>query len=443
MNGRTNTIATHRELRRAFSEVNLETAISSGAALEAARESGLINLAPPEAPLEELAATPPAAEQPATPMDLARFQAALGRAVDLLEEETTEAEVMTSAQHQVASILQGFLDEYGNETNHLDEVAPGVLEAKFDTRDILGWVGSVFNYWRRLVPHRFIPPPETADPISNDARLAMLGDWGTGLYGAPESAKTIAAGHWDVLVHLGDVYYAGMPKEMKRRFLDLWPRVDGAVTRLCNANHEMYSGGIAYFRDALPMFGQRSSCWALQNDHWLLVGLDSAYADNDLHGDQVRWLARLLDSYPDRKVVLFCHHQPFSLLSGQGQRLVAKLGPTLESRRIHAWYWGHEHRCVLYDRHEGWQMYGRCVGHGGMPQFRDRGDTLQEPGWWTHGSTSNAPGAQILGGPNRYIERHGHRYSPNGYISLEMRGAMLLETVHAPDGSVLHEMELD
>ena len=117
-------------------------------------------------------------------------------------------------------------------------------------------------------------PVPTAMP--NQAQFALFSDWGTGLYGAQPIAETIAQrSDLDYVVHLGDVYYAGTPKEVANRFLALWPQVEGATKLALNSNHEMYSGGHAYFEQTLPAFGQKSSYFALQNDHWLVVGLDT------------------------------------------------------------------------------------------------------------------------------------------------------------------------
>src|SRR5439155_9589200 len=105
---------------------------------------------------------------------------------------------------------------------------------------------------------------------------------------------------YQLLVHLGDVYYAGTQDEVENRFLSLWPRRVGAINRAANSNHEMYSGGYGYFDQTLRRFGQSSSVFALQNDHWLLVGLDTAYAEHDLAHRQAEWLANLVADSGDR-----------------------------------------------------------------------------------------------------------------------------------------------
>lgn len=233
---------------------------------------------------------------------------------------------------------------------------------------------------------------------------------------------------------------------MQERFGALWPK-NAALNRAINSNHEMYSGGHAYFDITLKTFGQTSSYFALQNGHWLLVGLDSAYQDHDLAGAQVEWLQEVLKNAGDRKVVLMSHHQPFSQFEKGGEKLVAKLGALLGSQKIFAWYWGHEHRCMLYDKHPAWGMYGRTVGHGGFPYFREKKlDDLPQvaglPQWRQVASASVVPGGMVLDGPNDYIKGHEAKYGPNGYMTLELDGPHLNEIVHAADGTALYDRQL-
>ena len=43
------------------------------------------------------------------------------------------------------------------------------------------------------------------------------------------------------------------------------------------------------------------------------------------------------------------------------------VGPLLDAGLIHAWFWGHEHRHTVYQKHRG--MLARCIGHGAIPDF--------------------------------------------------------------------------
>ncbi|MFO1093294.1 MAG: hypothetical protein U0992_08260 [Planctomycetaceae bacterium] len=96
-----------------------------------------------------------------------------------------------------------------------------------------------------------------------DSKLAAHRNWGTGLYGAPEFKNRIQEQNdLSYYIHLGDVYYAGTVKESENNFLKFWPKKASVVSRACNGNHEMYSGGYGYFDTILPQLGQTSSCFA-------------------------------------------------------------------------------------------------------------------------------------------------------------------------------------
>jgi hypothetical protein len=381
----------------------------------------------------------------------AELRALLTDALATLEAERGAPGVLVSPQHQLASLLQSYLVEHPHDLKLLEQPAPsGGLEVRYDSGDVLGWARSVLDWWRRITPEPWREPPEAPDRVGDGThlRVAVLGDWGTGLYGAPACARSIENDPkgFDLLVHLGDVYYSGTPKEVRENFIAFWPKVSGALSRALNSNHEMYSGGEGLYKVTMPAFGQAATCWSVETDHWLLVGLDSAYEDHDLAGDQAAWLRRLLARSGQRRVVLFCHHQPYSLLGKQGPRLVAKLGDVLDAGRVFAWYWGHEHRCVLYDPHPVWNVHGRCLGHGGFPYFRDDLDAFDadsgNSGWRRLPARNLVPGGVVLDLPNDYIEEHGELYGANGYAILEFDGASVTELVVAPDGTALRTQML-
>jgi hypothetical protein len=242
--------------------------------------------------------------------------------------------------------------------------------------------------------------------------------------------------------------------------------VPGARNFACNGNHEMYSGGHGYFGKVLPQFGQAASYFACENEHWLLVGLDTAYVDHSLTRDQVGWLVNLLQA-PQRqlkKLVLLSHHQPFSLLDNQGPKVINFLRLLLNSCRVHAWYWGHEHRCVIYDRHPIWNLAGRCIGHGGFPYFRDTEEILRRKGqlragtnesqWYRMAGNSLSadetripggliiPASFILDGPNPYLGPEANLYGPHGYVALEFDGDRLFETFYTPLDSATGPREI-
>jgi hypothetical protein len=417
-----------------------------GKALEMRRESIIDAARTPDAGGFESAESAPVTDEQA-----ARLVDELGQALRYLQSQEEVPGVLVCPEDRVTSLLQSFLAESALEAGKVAPASAGGLEAQFDEHDVLGWAKSLVTWIGRLRPHPWQTAPASPDPVPDTLRVAILGDWGSGLYGAPVCTASIQHDPkgYGLLVHLGDVYYSGTEGEVTDRFLNLWPRNPNTISRACNSNHEMYTGGHAYFRLTLRKFGQRASYFALQNAHWLLVGLDSAYEEGQLAHGQVDWLHRHIAGAGDRRVILFTHHQLFSWASPTRWALESQLGPLLAGRKIFAWYWGHEHRCVLYDRHPLWGIHGRCVGHSGYPYFRDTftEGTLVERGpqdtaWRKVVTGKMAPGGLVLEGPNPYIPGHAQRYGPHGYMTLELDGPRLNEIVHTPDGSIAYEREL-
>lgn len=378
----------------------------------------------------------------------------LGHGLQVLEAEEIHPEVLVSPRNRTVSLLQAYIAKQAatdaNRDRVLKPVAPGGFEAKFNQYDILGWVGSFFHWWRGLFPRDFIDWDGRIDPIGNPARVALLSDWGTGLYGAPvcsDSIENDPRGFQSIL-HLGDVYYAGSRSEVKDNFLQHWPSVDQAVNRSLNGNHEMYTGGRGYFELLLPAFRQQSSFCVMQNDYWTLVGLDTAYDEWSLEGDQVKWLRRVVDDSGDRKTILFSHHQPFSILGDidREPKFVGQLANLLDQGKIFAWYWGHEHECILYDPHMAWGFLGRCVGFSGFPQFRkveQLGPTPSDLEWKRlERHNPVVPGAKVLNGPNKYIRGYESEYVPHGYLVLNFDGPRLVEQIYDADGTLFDENHL-
>ncbi len=370
-----------------------------------------------------------------TPAEVAE----MSRALTLLANAQGPSGVMATVQDELTSNLQTFITLQAEKKGRMAPSASHTLEAKFDERDILGWAGSFFTWWRKLDPFVW-KTPGAPEQVPDSFRLALFGDWATGLYGAPKVAESIAndKGGYRVVLHLGDTYYSGTNDEVKDRLLKFWPKVAGATNRSLNGNHEMYTGGRAYF-DAIQPFGQTSSYFAMQNKRWILASLDTSYDDHDLHGEQAAWVKALADAAPDKKLVLFSHHQPFSLLDSQGPKLVAKLEALFTSKRIYAWYWGHEHHCVLYGPHKLYGLRGRCVGHGGFPYYRETkvfgSDAPPKPVWKRLDSRNLVPFGRVLDGANPYIENHEKEYGPHGYMTLEFDDDDLFEIVHDADGT--------
>lgn len=381
-------------------------------------------------------------ESKATQADIDEYD----RIVDLLQQETakTSANVLITVQDRNASWLQSRIAERAATGQPLEA---GGLEAQFGDGftggDIWGWIRLLDHVdpmqWHPIVR----PPDDSIGAFADTGRVAVLGDWGTNLYGAPVSAASIKRiGGYKLLLHLGDIYYSGTKTEVQQRFLDAWPTSAGEVSRALNGNHEMYSGGFAYFEDILPRFGQASSYFALQNKHWMLIGLDTACTDHAIDDLQTQWLKSLVQKAGQRKVILFSHHQPFSRLDKQGPDLQAALAELFQKQAITAWYWGHEHECVIYDKHPTFGLLGRCIGHGGIPSPRKtevlnaRADrSLSGIAWKRLSATADAPSSLVLDGRNPLVKGEEEKFGPHGYLTLDFNGPELIERVHLPDGT--------
>ncbi|HMQ60618.1 MAG TPA: metallophosphoesterase [Flavilitoribacter sp.] len=183
--------------------------------------------------------------------------------------------------------------------------------------------------------------------MNNDAQVIMLGDWGTGM----DDAKAFLKAIWKkayldnpskqiVFIHLGDIYYCGLPKECNEYFFKIFaavsvelmselpgdsgydanhPFVNNPPIFTIPGNHEYYSDGYGYFEllDTLHMNwnGGDSSkrqlcsffCLRTHDNRWQFLGMDTGQADHNALSDALRGLSDELglsayvQDYEDRK----------------------------------------------------------------------------------------------------------------------------------------------
>ena len=302
--------------------------------------------------------------------------------------------------------------------------------------------------------HSFNPEP-AEHQISDTARLIVVGDWGTGLRRArqvaafmrQEVAAALASGREAHVIHLGDVYYSGLPSEDQRRFLAHWPVTAdqpgaGVTSWSLNGNHDMYSGGYGYFETLLadPRFaaqrspgGEPTSFFRLTSPSWEFIGLDTAW-DPDvlstgavavLQDPQASYVARVAGESA-RKLALFSHHQLTSVYDTHdlGPELARKLAPVLAGNRVTAWWWGHEHRALAY-KPSGGVQYPRCLGNGGVPVLLDppmTSEARQAVGWQSR----------------RYIWSGLHRWTRFGFAVLDLAGDKINVRYRDDDGNQAH-----
>ncbi|CAF1356479.1 unnamed protein product, partial [Rotaria sordida] len=256
--------------------------------------------------------------------------------------------------------------------------------------------------------------------------IALASDWGAGTLEAALVASAMMNGldltmqqqratpdlpHYTI--HLGDIYYVGLPTEVQHCCLGIkpdwadrgvrWPiGQNGSLT--IPGNHELYSRGFGYWDYFLPAVGlfnsedltqpiqsQKTSYWVLENDQWRIIGLDTGYDSFSLLGidnfaiklppELMDWLKTVVGLSPQmtdkRGLIFFSHHQIISAWNEKPNTdFPAQIASLLPEGRTVLWLWGHEHRLSFYEKQtittlselgKTLTFYGRCVGNSGFP----------------------------------------------------------------------------
>jgi hypothetical protein len=285
-----------------------------------------------------------------------------------------------------------------------DYLADRRLFGAFEQTDV-GWINALFakgiRKFRRK--HAFVERPARKGPIllaDERVRMIVFGDWGSGIPRAQSVARYIRrelddpkVRDWQKhVIHLGDVYYSGWEYEYKNRFLNNWPvkpqEKDTIGSFNLNGNHDMYSGGWAYYDYALAderfaAWQGESSLFHLANNYWQIFGLDTSHDDAGLKGDQASWVRSATRN--GLKTMLLSHHQYCSSFEEAPRTVIDKIQPILNELDVAAWLWGHEHRCMTY-KNVPRIRFPRCLGHGGVPvyQTHDLGGPIPSPGEWEY-----------------------------------------------------------
>jgi hypothetical protein len=270
------------------------------------------------------------------------------------------------------------------------------------------------NYSKRaLGPNAAFPKPTQADVHELlGTSIAIAGDWGTGTWEASQIAALMEKEACDYTIHLGDVYYVGDGPSIKEncegkdqgRYTPVKWAYGKKRTFAMNGNHEAYARDGAYFDWIQKSFGQSSSCFALYNEHWIVLGLDTGYNSEGipwlgwlaehfgwrwfmpsckLPPDCIDWLRETVKPlFSQRAIVLLSHHQYFSSFDNEYPNAARQLASIQNfADRPVLWLWGHEHRFAAYGMfgEEGITAYGRCLGHGGMPVDRGHAPKRSRP----------------------------------------------------------------
>jgi len=271
------------------------------------------------------------------------------------------------------------------------------------------WAECLATYLAYKASFGTPPYRPNLDPVIDlgaATRLAIFGDCGTGDEIAINLLQQVATFHPDVLIHLGDVYYAGTQSEEQTNFLDICRQFLGSKVPLFSlcGNHDMYSGGNGYYW-LVDQLGQQASYFCLQNANWQFLAMDTGHNDNDplavepnmtslvSNGgwSEANWHLNKIQQAGGRRTVLLSHHQLFSAFgsvgcaSGQPFAYNRNLYGCFENvlSNIAIWFWGHEHTLALYEPYMGLQK-GRCVGASAVPVFTDQQKYVPATGLQTY-----------------------------------------------------------
>ncbi|MDC8004338.1 metallophosphoesterase [Aureisphaera galaxeae] len=332
----------------------------------------------------------------------------------------------------------------------------------------VGWFLSLGYYiLYKVLPfliHPFGTNPEGKTKVSNNsippsAKIAIIGDWGTGIWSDGETPKCpsqlvmegVISEDPDYIIHLGDVYYAGTKGEETSNFLERIPLKYKGKFYTMNSNHEMYDGANGLMKNTLKdarfTHQNQTTYFSFEIGEWIIVGLDSAYYDESplymdgiiatKHGGQEQ-LEFLTKAYNSGKKVFLCTHHNGIEVDKNGPKpnnpmwdqILGATAPHIPD----VWYWGHVHNGIVYN--DNLSIYGekktrdgngplmRCCGHASIP-------------------FGNAPYLQdLINGPNPEVLYYSHTKMPppldkqqqlrvkNGFAIVELSGDQITETFY-------------
>ncbi|MDR3674120.1 MAG: metallophosphoesterase [Acidobacteriota bacterium] len=320
------------------------------------------------------------------------------------------------------------LEQYKNELAKFGDCDPKYAEAAAK-------YAEYFVAQQKQIP--YIPYKNLSDFVIDgkfpaQAKIAIVGDWGTGQETAKLVLRQIMNKNPDVVIHLGDIYYAGTQFEVTSYFLQLWqqvlnlgPNFDRIPTFTLTGNHDMYSGGAPYYQ-LIKQLGQPASYFCLRNANWQFVAMDTGYNDHNpsaagagatyLQDPEVTWLADKVNNAGARNTVLLSHHQLFTAYDSIANkeinlRLYTQVSPFLP--KVALWIWGHEHDFVPYDSYQNLKR-SCCLGHGAFPVGMD--ELPKDPKY------ADVPVIKDASGKNMRLGITDGQYN-HGYAIIEIDGA--------------------
>ncbi|PWV50594.1 metallophosphoesterase [Chitinophaga sp. S165] len=239
--------------------------------------------------------------------------------------------------------------------------------------------------------------------LPSDARVAIIGDWGTGLADAQALLVDILQTHNPhAIIHLGDIYYSGTPEECINNFSAIIKNafdiagIPPVPVFTIPGNHDYYSLGWGYYSMVYDLNNEIGTgtaafqpasyfCLRTEDGGWQFLGMDTGYNDSNpadqidsfyagpwLQPNELEWHQDKLNNFGGATILL-SHHQLFSsnakingalsdysALPEQNVYLYQAFQPYFS--KIAAWIWGHEHNFVMFEDNLLGLSKGRLVG---------------------------------------------------------------------------------
>lgn len=318
-------------------------------------------------------------------------------------EDETPAQVFKTVNHEMSEYFMKWAEALSSGDHHkanhysdqIDELAEHHPFTYADTKNIFWNNYKASTYTQAKNNYRDADPKnldfgKISKCLDPNATVGIFGDWGTGTQDTKVLFKAMLSHKPDVLLHLGDIYEAGMPLEIEEHFLQPIDEVckDIGITRppifTIPGNHEYFSGGKGYFElidvlnpDIDAGWAQEASFFCLQSSDkkWQFLGADTGLGCIDdpstpgLEDAEADWHRAWIEKFPG-KTVFLTHHQFVSADQGIyhhrpsgthydyryfNPNLVDTFDQPIQSGgtetyldKITLWMWGHDHYFIPY-----------------------------------------------------------------------------------------------
>lgn len=342
----------------------------------------------------------------------------------------------------ISSIYNGTAGDNIKKFKKLSDKWPVVLEdgsiinfKKYDKLDAR-WAKSLVAWLKNQKDQFSFPNNPPVIQIDDEVTLGIFGDWGGGTWHnnnvASKISNQIVKQNADYNIHLGDTYYSGSEDEMQSNTIDHWPAAKKGNFAL-NGNHEMYHRE-PYFnlllQDDLLKLQNGNSYFALENSHWIIVGLDTSffadsnnlYLDGNLNDSQINFLTDLAKK--GKSMILLSHHNGFDVTGKEMQSpLWDQVTTALKAcSGKKYWYWGHIHMGSVYKEING--ISARCIGHSVIPYGNASMLENCDPVIWYE----NKPATE-------QDDMRGARVQ-NGFSMIRLNNETIIEEIYDEDGEL-------